>query len=280
MATSSYAFDDHNADVILQAPLQPGSDQFKDFRTHKDILSIASTLFHDMFSIPQPPQPAAAGDISLPIVQVTEPADIFEVFLRLIYPVGPPAVTSLQLLDDLFRLAEKYMADSVHARLRQILALSPSFLRDDPIWVYALACRANLDTEAERAISLTFKIDPVRDIPHTHLQMMTVATYNRLLRAHATRRAALISAVNRAKRPPGYLTNGCSCGSGFYSRLEDKIDLAIWEKPFFDRQRFDSCLPDSTSSQSICKNGSDCRVSTQAISRYRANILDEIGKLG
>ena len=52
MSVPSYAFDDPDADVILRAPLQPGSDEFKDFHVHKLILSIASTTFRDTFSIP------------------------------------------------------------------------------------------------------------------------------------------------------------------------------------------------------------------------------------
>ena len=275
MFAPSYNFITHGADVILRAPLQQGSTQFKDFHTHKSILSVASTLFHGMFSLPQPAQ-LATGDVTLPIVQVTESAEVFEVFLLLTYPVEPPAITSLQLVSELFQIAEKYVANGVHARLKQILVSSPLFLRDDPIGVYALACRANLDAEAGLAIPLTFKIDPVRDIPHTHLRMMTTETYNRLLTAHATRRDVLVSLINRAKVPPH---EGCSCGSWFYTRLGCNITLAIWERPFLDRRRLDSCLPESTSTESRCGSGSGCRASEQVISGYFTNILDEIGKL-
>ena len=132
ISTPSYNFDAHDADVILQAPLQKGSDKFKDFHVHKAILSIASTVFHDMFTLPQPPE-SATGDVTLPSIQVVESAETFEVFLQLIYPIEPPIMTSMQLVDDLFRLTEKYMANGVHVKLKQIL-LSPSFLKDDPVW--------------------------------------------------------------------------------------------------------------------------------------------------
>ena len=273
MSTPPYSFDAQDADVILRSPLEQGSDKFRDFRVHKTILSIASIFFNDMFSLPQPPQPAATGVI-LPIVEVTESADVFEVFLRLIYPVGPPAITSLQLVDDLFQIADKYLANSVQEKLKLLLTSSRSFLRDDPIWVYALACRANFDEEAELAIPLTFKMDPVRDIHLTHLRMMTAEAYNRLLVAHAARRTRLITAISQAKAP-SYHPRGCSCGGWFYTRVENKIHLAIWERPFLDRERFDSCLPESA------KCGLEtCRVSEQAISKYFTNILEEIEKLG
>ena len=269
MSVPTYNFDAHDADVILRAHVQSGSDQLKDFRVHKNILSIASTLFHDMFSLPQP----ATGDATLPVIPVTEFVEVFEIFLRLIYPVEPPTITSLQLVDDLFQLAEKYMANSVHAKLRQILMSPPAFLNDDPIWVYALACRANLDAEAELAIPFTFKINIIRDIPQTHLRMMTAETYNRLLMAHNARRIALISAVNRANIP-----SGCTCGHElwFYTRLADRITIAILKRPFLDREVFDSCFPKSPSTVSKCGIGS-CRMSEQVISRYFTDILDGIG---
>jgi len=281
MSASSYNFDAHDADVILRTSPQPGSDQFKDFRVHKAILSIASTLFHDMFSLPQPPQPAT-GEITLPVIPVTESPEIFETFLRLIYPIEPPAMISLQLVDDLFRLAEKYMTDGVHAKLKQAL-VSPSFLRSDPIWVYAIACRTGLDgAEADLAIRHTFEIDLVGGIPQTHLQMMTTETYNRLLASHVARRGELISALNRVLFPP-WNRDGCTCGyrDWFYTRLFKDITLTIWETPFLDRRRLDSCLSRFTNiPESVCGLESSCRMSPQTISGYFADILDEVWKLG
>jgi len=280
MPAPSYNFNARDADAVLRTPLQLGSDEFKDFHVHKAILSVASALFHDMFSLPQPPQPPAGG-IALPIIQVTEAAEIFDTFLRLIYPIEPPAITSLQSVDDLFRLAEKYMTDGVHAKLKQIL-VSPSFLRDDPIWVYAVACRIDLYEEAELAIRHTFEIDLIRGIPRTHLQMMTTDTYNRLLTSHVVRRAGLMSALNQVYFPP-WTHNGCSCGhpDWFYARLFKDISLVIWECPFLDRRRLDLCLSRFANvPESVCGLESSCRVSAQTISGYFTNILDEIGRLG
>jgi len=274
MSAPPYNFDANDADVILRTPLRPGSDEFKDFRIHKPILSIASTLFRDMFSLPQP----ATGDDTLPVIPVTESAEVFEIFLRLIYPLEPPAITSLQLVDDLFQLAEKYMANSVHAKLKHIL-VSPSFLRDDPIWVYTLACRAGLNAETELAIPLTFNINLVRDIPLTHLRMMTGETHNRLLTSHADRRAELTSIIRRAKFQTQDFS-GCACGHWFYTRLRDSINLAMVEKPFLDKQKLESCLPTTTSEESKCGLGSGCRLSERVISEYFTRILDKAGKVG
>ena len=271
MSASPYTFDAQDADVILRAPLQPGLDEFKDFHTHKLILSIASTFFHDMFNIPQPPQSAMA-DITLPVIHVTEPPEVFETFLRLIYPVDPPVIEGLLSVDTLFQIADKYLAKSVTMKLAKLLLL-PSFLKDDPIWVYAIARRANLNKEAELAIAHTFTINLVGEVSRTHLQTMTAEAYNSLLMSHAVRRVKLVSVLDQAKFPMG--SYPCICHVVFCAKVHKNITIAIWEYPFLDRRRLDSCLPIPTST---CGRAI-CGVTKQTIDKYFTDILDGIGKL-
>ena len=231
-----------------------------------------------MFSLPQPPRHTSEDTESLDVVDVSDTANVLDTFLQLIYPVDPPAIEDLRLLDDLFRLADKYIAKSVTAKLRKLLVL-PSFLKDDPIWVYAIAYHANFKEEAELAITHTFKIDLVGGIPRTHLQMMTAEMYNSLLVSHAARRAGLVSALFQAKAPPA--VNGCSCGSLFYPKLHKNIVLAIWESPFLDRQRLNSCFSNpAIAVKSTCGLASSCRVSRKMVYMHFASILEEVGKLG
>lgn len=276
-----YEFNDPDADVILRAPLELVSDKFKDFHTHRAILSVASTFFHDMFSLPQPPQPTVGlGDTAPPVIPVAESAEVFETFLRLIYPIEPPTVESLQLVDSLFRLAEKYMVKDVHAKLKQIVVSSP-FLKDDPILVYAVARRADLEEVAELAIPHTFNINLIQDIPRTHLQMMTAETYNSLLRSHADRRVKLECALNKARSRPRPNSSSCTCGSnGLFAKLHIDIRSAILEKPFLDKSRLSSCFPDLKTTGPRCASGLSCEVAPQAISRFFLCVLDEVGKLG
>lgn len=282
MSASSYTFDSPDADVIIRAPLHPDhpeSTEFRDFHTHKIILSTASAIFRDMFSIPQPLQPTQ-GDATLPIVHVAESAETFELFLRLIYPIEPPAINSLRMVDHLSQLTAKYMVDCIRPRLKPAL-VSPSFLKNDPVWVYTIACRMDLNEEAELAISHTYRIDLVQDIPHTLLRAMTAEMYNRLLKSHATRREALISVLNRNKGLPSPYEGKCNCGPWFFTRLFKNIILAIWERPILDRQRLDLCLSKVEGMpKSGCTPGTPCRVSAQGTSAYFASILDAIEKLG
>jgi len=238
MSPSSYAFDGPDADVILRAPLQPGSDEFKDFRVHKLILSIASTVFRDTFSIPQPPPPTSE-DTSLDVVQITESAEVVETFLQLTYPIDPPVIADLQLLDDLLQLADKYIAGGVITKLKKLL-VTPAFLNDDPIRVYALACRNGFEEETKVAVQHTFSIDVVRQISEEHIRMMPTKTYHRLLTEHAIRQDLLVDAVDVTwvRLQPFFRRTGCSCFDG----LKGSILLGISQKPFLDRDLLDTCF--------------------------------------
>lgn len=66
------------ADVILRS----SGPKVVEFRVHKAILSIASPVFEDMFSLPQP-----VTEKALPVCDVSEDAITVEALLRLVYPV-------------------------------------------------------------------------------------------------------------------------------------------------------------------------------------------------
>jgi len=65
-------------DVILRS----GGPKVAEFRVHKVILSIASPVFEEMFSLPQP-----ATEEDLPVCDIFEDAATVEALLRLVYPV-------------------------------------------------------------------------------------------------------------------------------------------------------------------------------------------------
>jgi len=235
MSTSSYIFDGPDPDVILRAPLQPGSDEFKDFHVHKVILSVASITFRDTFSIPQPPRHASES-ITLDVVPLSESANVLETFLQLIYPVDPPVIEDLWLLDDLFRVADKYIAKGITTKLQKRL-ISPSFLQHDPIGVFAIACRSNLDEEARLAVPHTFSIDVINRIPGEHLQVMTAQTYHRLLTEHGLRRKQIIDILDAARLSIDS-QNQCQC----VERLKDKVHPHISGSPLLDRATLETCF--------------------------------------
>lgn len=82
---------DTNADILLRS-----SDDFE-FRVQKNILSLASPVFNDMFSLPQPPPVVAPTSstalesplpiTSLPIIHLSETGPVIDILLRYCYPV-------------------------------------------------------------------------------------------------------------------------------------------------------------------------------------------------
>ena len=249
MSTCSYIFEGPNPDVILRTPLQQGSDEFKDFHVHKLILSLASITFRDTFSIPQPPR-HSSDDTALDIVQVTESANVLETFLQLIYPVDPPVIEDLRLVDDLFWAADKYAASCVTTKLKRRL-VSPSFLKDDPIGVFAIACRNDLHEEARLALPHTFIFNIIHQISEDHLRIMTTKTYHRLLTEHDLRRKQLIGSIDAAWRSLDPQTR-CRC----MKRVEENIHTHICGRPFLNKETLESCL--SLAEHPNCGAGGYC----------------------
>jgi len=158
------------ADVILRA------SGGKEFRAHKLILSLASPVFRDMFTVPQqlPTEPS-----QLPIVDVNDPPEVLEAFLRIIYPTRGPLVDDIETSTSVLRLADKYDAGVVlDVYMDHLPSMSSNLL---PIQVYAILCACGREEEAgavARRISFaslkTLKSNPL-------LQLITGTHYQRLV---------------------------------------------------------------------------------------------------
>jgi len=88
MASTSF-FTTHDGEVIVRAG--QGSGPTRDFRVHKFMLSLVSPVFKDMFTLPQPPNQNRNGEPDIPIVDIPDSPQVFDIILRFIYPgVEPP----------------------------------------------------------------------------------------------------------------------------------------------------------------------------------------------
>lgn len=119
---------DTNADILLRS-----SDDFE-FRVQKNILSLASPVFNDMFSLPQPPPVVAPISSTalesplpitpLPIIHLSETGPVIDILLRYCYPVK-----DAHDMDDFGTVvavrtaAEKYDMSFIMARLDDYLEL-------------------------------------------------------------------------------------------------------------------------------------------------------------
>ncbi|KZP24478.1 hypothetical protein FIBSPDRAFT_857168 [Athelia psychrophila] len=148
-------FDDPKADVILRS-----SDNV-DFRCHKLLLSMASTFFEGMFSLPQPN--GADGDEKkdgLHVVPMEERAPTLEAILKLCHPssIRNPPILELDAIRSIFGAARKYGMEDAEHLVRSAL-ISARFLDDEPLRVFGIACALRLAAEARIAAAATLELD-------------------------------------------------------------------------------------------------------------------------
>jgi len=123
-------FNDPRADVILQ------SSDGVHFRVFKIILSFASPIFSDMFSIPLPASRNPDSDDDVPVVTVSENAEALDLSLRHIYPLQTPDTVPLRDAGLLAEFAHKYQVDALEKSVKRYLVDS---IEQDPVGVYAIA---------------------------------------------------------------------------------------------------------------------------------------------
>ena len=148
---SSTFFTTDDGDIILRAG--PESGPKHDFRAHKFILALASSVFNDMFTFPQPPDQNQNEEHQLPIVDVPDPPEVLDAILRFIYPgVDLPKFTNLSIVSTLLSAADKYDLASMSPVLRDNLK---TFSHHHPFEVYVIACRFGFLEEMREAVMVS-----------------------------------------------------------------------------------------------------------------------------
>ena len=122
-------FDNAEADLILQS-----SDEVH-FHVFKNIISIASPVFADMFSLPSPPSGKKLRD-GVQVVSLSEHSSALDVALRHIYPVRTPKGDKLHYAGILSEFARKYQVETWDEFITGYLTES---IERDPVGVYAIA---------------------------------------------------------------------------------------------------------------------------------------------
>ena len=176
-----------NADIILQS-----SDGVL-FHNFKWILAEASPVFRDMLG------PPATTPISTPLnfpeplerIVLSEPASTLDPLLRLMYPVAPqPEFTCLSTLKVVLAAALRYEVALASNALRQAL-VSPNFLENETLRVYAIACQFGLDDEAKTISRATLAIALLDEPLCDELKDISAYDYCRLLNLRRARATAM-----------------------------------------------------------------------------------------
>jgi len=176
-------FSSPDADLVLRS----GASSPVDFRVHRCILAASSPFFSDMFTLPQPNSTNASS--SAPVVEVSEDGETLEKLLCLIYPVPKPVIHDLDELTVVLEAANKYDVTVAIDILRALL-VTPAFIEKEPLRVYSIACRFDLEEEVKIASRHTLSMN-VLDCPLSEdLKHITAYQYHQLLDLHKTRAKA------------------------------------------------------------------------------------------
>ncbi|KAG6831981.1 hypothetical protein H0H87_003125 [Tephrocybe sp. NHM501043] len=211
--------------VVLQSCETENPTQF---HVHRCILSAASPFFHDMFTLPQDPTVSH----HIPVVPVSEARGILETLLQFVYPVEDPYLDSLDELVPILCAAVKYDFIGVITVLRKLL-VSHRFIKSEPLRVYAIASRFELENEARIASEYTLDVQ-ILDAPLSEdLKHITAYSYHRLLDLHRRRARDTIALL---KIPPDIKCMQCN-GSAFSIHMIPK-----WWYQFEKKAKEELCV--------------------------------------
>ncbi|CAL1700076.1 unnamed protein product [Somion occarium] len=216
----SSLFNSPDADLVLRS----ASPQSVDFLVHRCILAAASPFFRHMFTLPQ--STADATNPS-PVVDVTESAATLEILLQFVYPIADPTIHSLDVLTGVLGAASKYDLTVPIVNLGKQLITS-RFIKAEPIRVYAIASRFDLEEEAKIASRHTLSINIVDYPLSEEFKYITSDSYHRLLDLHRRRAQAAQELLKIPDNVKCILCNGTHYG----------VFLAPkWWKDFEERAR-------------------------------------------
>ena len=194
--TPSFCADD--PDLIIRAK------DIHDFPVNMCILSFASPFFKHIFA-ETPPSPP---DV-LPYYDVEESSDVWENILRTIYPVPNPTIDDLDDLEPLLLTAKKFEMNYVIYSHLQCFE-NRTFIREDPLRLYAIACEAGLEKQAKHVASQAELWTVVGRSSVNDLASLTLASYHRLVSFVVKRDRRWEQMLTDAPFPKG---DDCSCTS-------------------------------------------------------------------
>ena len=227
-------FTTDGGDIVLRAGPEPNSKH--DFCVHKTILSLASPVFKDMFAFPQPLDQTLDEQHQLPVVDIPEAPEVFDIILRLIYPgAEPPKITGQSTLSALLFTADKYDIRSVYPTLRENLKafLSP---HSDHLWVYIMACRFGFSELVKEAAKVSTKWSLSHLSNQEELRHVSSTDLFRLNQFVLARERDGLARI-RAILEPTWLEDSVDCPhngedvQGYYSLLGREVEEVFVEDP-------------------------------------------------
>jgi len=125
------------------------SSDLVNFRVNKVVLSVSSPFFADMFSLPQPSENEVVD--GLPVVRLSEDAEILSSLLTVLYPVHSAVPSSYDKVVELLAACQKYDMAGIQSSIRtEIKSWGPVVLTGTVAYrAYAISSSAQLLPEME-----------------------------------------------------------------------------------------------------------------------------------
>jgi hypothetical protein len=256
-----YDFNAPDADAILCS-----SDR-KELRVHKVIISLASPVFRDMFSLPQPVESPS----KIPSIDIPESSDILQPLIQHLYPYSPPEIPDVEMWAKLHTTADKYNIEVVMDWLEGMLI--PRFLKTSPLRVYALASCWGFEEEAKIASRGTLTIDISNGFPEEDARLMGGVACQKIYVLHTQRREqtrALIGAL------PYRFSGNCSCPPMNFQPIFQRLNRCLSTEPWISSGELYEEAAGAEKSQRCPGN---CRNAFKNVHAWISSILKEMSKL-
>ncbi|KAF8265284.1 hypothetical protein EI94DRAFT_1663845 [Lactarius quietus] len=207
-----------------------------DFFVLKPILAQVSSVFKDMFELPDaaPEVPPLEGDSQrhgLPLIHLTENSSTLHIVLRLCYPVENPDLSDLEDIRRLLEARRKYMIEVFDDTIKDALF---RVAESRPDSVFALASRYGLGDVANVAAKHMLSFPQADMFPKSELKDITATQYHRLLqyRQECSRRATTEPQLMwfnslSSSYPPAPMTSA-SCRAQFHFYFVSASPRSLW----------------------------------------------------
>lgn len=139
------------SDVIIQ------SCDLVNFHVHQRTLAMSSPFFSDMFSLPQP-QPSDQDVVhGLPVVRLSEDAEVLNSLISMLYPIPSVLPNSYDKALTLVAASQKYDMIGAQSRIRAEIQskIFPALTGPETFRSYAISSSGQLPTEIEKLARLT-----------------------------------------------------------------------------------------------------------------------------
>ena len=195
---------------------EPGPDDFvirtqqnTYFHVSSTILSLASPYFRDLISKLR----LAEAPLTL---EVPESQTSIETILRLTYPIPDPVIMDLDDVTDAYTAALKYKLGLATASLRRMFIL-PRFIEREPLRVYALSVRFELEEEVNLAAFHACKLSLEQWPDCEELDYISGSQYHALLVHHRRRGTEAVRLLQALS-----LASSCRCGRNWMDDYKNK----------------------------------------------------------